>query len=147
MRTMTIIRVVAWLSFVVVMWALGATWGSDAATGSGPPHQWKQEVAGAIIFVGLAALLLSISGPRGKRRWLTRGFAAMLAAAAIFIVLSLRDNAMQTFPDLIEGDGWQTLAIGVGIAFGNTVIALLLPAPKRVVKVGSKKARRRRTKR
>ena len=71
----------------------------------------------------------------------------MLAAAAIFTVLSLRDNAMQTFPDLIQGDGWQTLAIGVGIAFGNTVIALLLPAPKRVVKVGSKKARRRRTKR
>ena len=144
MRPITIIRVLAWFAFVLVMWALKATWGSESAAGSGVPVQWKKEVQGAIIFVGLAALLLSISGPNGKRRWLTRGIASVLAALAVFIVLSLRQSALETFPDLIGGDGWNFLALGSACSFVITVVALLLPAPKRSVKVGSKKARRRR---
>ena len=145
MRPITIIRAFAWLALVVGMWTLSLPWGTDAAAGKGPPPEFGREVTGGLMLIGLAALLLSLPGADGKRRWLLRGLAAACAAATVFIVLSVRNTAISgSFPDLIAGGGWRNFAIGGAIAMANAGVALLLPVKKRKVAVGGKKARRRR---
>jgi uncharacterized membrane-anchored protein len=145
MRPITIIRGIAWIGVAVAATALMVRWGTDDAVRSGPPSHWEREVVGGLVLAAIAAVLLMFGGAESRQRWFTRGIAAAAAAATVWIALSLRSSALVTgFPDLIAGPGWTWLMAGGAVTLGAAVLSLLLPAHKRKVKVGGKKARRRR---
>lgn len=145
MRPITVIRAIAWIGVAVAGTSLMVRWGTDQAVGSGPPAQWEREVVGAALLAGIAAVLLMLPERAGRQRWFTRGLAAAAAAGALWIALVLRSSALGTgFTDLIAGSGWTWLMAGGALSLVAAVASLLLPAKKRKVKVGGKKARRRR---
>lgn len=145
MRPITAIRAVAWIAAVIAGYSLAVRWGTDPDVRSGPPAHWERHVVGAVVLAFFAAVLLMFSKAGGRQAWLTRGLAAAAAMGTVGIALSLRSTAHSTgFPDLVDGPGWTWLVAGGAVATIAAAVSLLLPAKKRVVKVGSKKARRRR---
>lgn len=145
MRPITAIRAVAWIAAVIAGYSLFLHWGTDPDVRSGPPAHWERQVVGAVVLTFLAAVALMFSGSGDRQRWVPRGLAAAFAVGTVGIALTLRSNAHSSgFPDLVNGPGWTWLIAGGALSATATVVALLLPAKKRKVKVGSKKARRSR---
>lgn len=145
MRPITAIRAVAWIAAVIAGYSLIVRWGTDPDVRSGPPGHWERQVVGAIALAFLAAAAQMFSGSGTRKRWLVRGVAAAFAVGTVGIALSLRSRAHASgFPDLVDGSGWTWLVGGGALGTAAAVASLLVPAKKRKVKVGSKKARRRR---
>lgn len=146
MRPLTLIRAVAWLGVLIAGWSLNVKWGTEAAVGNGPPGHWERQVVGAVLLVAIGAVILMAMGRRGAAPgWLARGLATVLSLGGVLISVFLRQSANNSgFTDLIAGPGWTWLFAGCGLTVAACLGGLLLPKPKRKVKVGSKSARRRR---
>jgi hypothetical protein len=138
-----LVRAAAVLALAVTAWSLNVKWGDTTTSRGGPPMQWEKSVVGAVLLVGIAAVLLWIATrPKintGALRLGVRAAAAIAALGAVGITVYLhRDATSSDLETLLGGPGWTWLAIGTGLAVLAVAGTLVIPSPEPAAPAGKK---------